>query len=140
MPIEVMVEEEGVPGCWNIGVRDRSGSILVGAIGNAGMEEAADGGVEGGGGGECVTPFTSAGDDGSGIRAGGTCSGRGSSLTAGSGSAVGFGVCSGEEGLGPCSCSSTKNFPWTVAVGKSSTIVPGEGTMYASEAIIGEPG
>lgn len=129
MPIEVMVEEEGVLGCWKMGVRDRSGSILVGVIGDAGMRGAAGGGVEGRG--ESGTPFIGAGDDGSGIRVGGTCSG------CGSGSVVCFGIGSGDEALGPRSCSSMKDFPWTVAVGKSSTTVPGEGTRYASEAITG---
>lgn len=138
MPIEVMVEEEGVPGCWKMGVRDRSGRILIGEIGDTGMRGAAGGGVEEGG--EGGTPFIGAGDDGSGIRAGGTCSGCGSSLTSGSGSVVCFGIGSGEEALGPRSCSLMKDFPWTVAVGKSSTIVPGEGTRYRSEAITGVVG
>lgn len=78
-----------------MGVRVRSGGVLVSAIEGTGSGETGGGGVEGGGEGK--TPFTSDGDVGSGICAGDTCSG----LVPGSDSAAGFGVGSGEPTLGP---------------------------------------
>lgn len=91
-----MVEEEGVPDDWKVGVRDRSG-VLVREIGDTGMGEITDGGVEGGGEGKA--PFTDDGDVGSGICVGGTSSSWGSGLNSGSGSCAGFKLGSREARL-----------------------------------------
>ena len=86
-----MVEEEGVPGGWKVGVRARSSSPFVKRVECTGVGETTGGGVEGEG--EEEIPFLGEGEVGSGICVGSTCSGCGSSLT--SGSCSGAGVISG---------------------------------------------
>ena len=94
-----MVEDEGVPGGRKMGVRDRSGDVLVWTTEYTGTGEAPGGGVDGGRDGEI--PFGGDGDDGSGICAGDTCSGCGLSLTSDSGSGARFGSDTGEATIGP---------------------------------------
>lgn len=76
-----------MPGGWKMGVRARSDGVLADTIGDIGIGEAGGEGVEGGGE---KTPFIDDGDVGSGICAGGTCSGCSPGPVSGSDPGAGF--------------------------------------------------